>query len=117
MPLIDENDVSQDLKYFKVHGVPDEFNKLIIYDNDVYLPLEAFNLTNANIISYMIETNSGNALVTKTGKVYLSGQTALSMAYVAHPDKVDELEECLGRLFEKAVESEIIQNPVNEILL
>jgi hypothetical protein len=117
MSLFNEDDVSQDIQYYDVIGVPEKFNKAIVYNNDIYLPIEAFNLSRANIVAYMVEQDSGDAIVTRKGEVYLSGQTALDMASLAHPDKVDELEECLCRLFEKTVESDLIRYPINEKLL
>ena len=116
MPLLNEQE-AVGLKKYKVLGVPEKFNSAIMYGNDVYLPISAFNLTRANIISYMIETNSGDAVVGNDGIVYLSGQTAIDMCSQAQPEQVQELEECMGRLYEKILEAELIQFPVNQKLL
>jgi hypothetical protein len=117
MPLFNEYEILLTRKKYNVLGVPEKFNKAIVYNNDIYLPIEAFNLTRANVISYMTEYNSGDAIVGITGEVYLSGQTALDMCAIAHPDKSDELEECISKLFEKTLEAEALRFPVNQTLL
>ena len=117
MNLYNENELAYNVKWFNIKDSPPEFNKIAFYNNEIYLPIESLNLTPSNVIAYMTETNSGQALVTKNNRIYLSGQTILDMCSIAHPQQVNELEECISLLYEKAMEAEIIQSPVNQILL
>lgn len=107
---------SSEVSWFDVKGVPKGFDKLALYDDDIFLPLESLNLTPAHFLAYMTEKNwtTGQALVAKDNRIFISGMTAISMAEESNNPNVEEFKQCIAMLYDKAVMSDMCKHTVNE---
>jgi hypothetical protein len=93
----------QDVKWLKVPNVVAPYDKVALLGDDIYFQLEVFGLTKADLISWFVETETGLAFVTATGKIFISAGTAISMLEASnHPD-TERFSNLVSKIHEQAI--------------
>jgi hypothetical protein len=77
MALLDE---SEEVKpeWYRVN-LPSPYDRIARIGDEIYIRIAGLGLTKPDVVSWLVETETGSALKTQTGEIYLSGQTTVAM--------------------------------------
>jgi hypothetical protein len=107
MPILSESEAAP--TWFKVTGTQAGFEKAALVDGELYFPIEVFNITKADVVTWFTQTETGSAFIKPNGELFISGYTVVAMLEKEGREGTDAFHLFIDKLTEQAIFSTMIQ--------